>query len=219
MELESEIKRRDMKMKKRVAIVVLCMMMALQVFPQKVFAEEVTYQSKEMVYASSGIGKVKEVKCNTTTINSINISWKQVSGVTGYEIYRSNAKDGTYKNVMNVAAGNGAFCNRQVKAGTEYYYKIRAYVKRGSKIATGKFSKVISANTRMSHAVKEKTKVNANVRKTAGISGAYVTTLKKGTKVSILCNTQDKTGVKWSKISYKHKGKKIKGYIRSDLLK
>lgn len=211
-------------MKKRLMALFLGLMMTIQILPQTVAAAEIKNGSVRMEtvgvqYESNGIGQVKKAKCTSYTNKSINISWNQVPGVSGYEILRANARDGVYKNIMNVAAGNGAFCNRSVKMGTEYYYKIRAYVKRGNKIAVGKASKILAAHTRMNKSVTGKTRVNANVRKTAGINGKYRATLKQGTTVSILCSTCDKGNVKWYKIKTKSGGKKVSGYMRADLIK
>lgn len=211
-------------MKKKLMALFLGMMLMAQIVPQTVgaaqMAHEVTVDGTQTgkQYDANKIGQVTNLKCSSYTTKSINISWKQVPGVTGYEILRANARDGKYKNIMNVAAGNGAFCNRSVKPGTEYYYKVRAYVKRGSKISTGKASKMLAAHTKMTTKSKGKTRVNSNLRKSAGVNGTYITTLKKGTKVTVVCRTTDRKGTKWYKLTTKSGKKKITGYMRADLV-
>ncbi|MBR5251409.1 MAG: hypothetical protein IKV52_01125, partial [Oscillospiraceae bacterium] len=52
------------------------------------------------------------------------LEWKEVSGATGYEIYRATSKDGTYKKIYT--ATGTTFTNTSATAGTTYYYKVRA---------------------------------------------------------------------------------------------
>jgi fibronectin type 3 domain-containing protein len=65
--------------------------------------------------------------------------------VTGYEIYRSTQKNGTYTKIATVSGSS--YTNKNLKKNTTYYYKIRAY-------------KVVNGNTlygKLSAAVKVKT--------------------------------------------------------------
>ena len=55
---------------------------------------------------------------------AVKLSWKAVSGATGYEVYRSTAKNGTYELVDTVAAP--ACTDEGVEIGKTYYYKVRA---------------------------------------------------------------------------------------------
>ncbi len=63
------------------------------------------------------------------------VRWKKVSGVSGYQIYRSAKKSGKYKRIKTVGRGTSKFTNKRLKRGKRYYYKVRAYKKvRGKKI-------------------------------------------------------------------------------------
>lgn len=167
----------------------------------------------QTTFAAGRPGKVTGIKCGTTTSNSINISWTPQSGISGYQIFRSSSYDGPYKKIMNIAVGNQAFCNLNLQSGREYYYRVRAY--RGS--STGKFSKILAARTKGA-AQSATVRVSANVRKRAGTNHALLTTLAPGTRVTVTCVTNTKSGTPWSRITFPINGRRKTGYIRSDLL-
>jgi len=56
--------------------------------------------------------------------NSITISWKGVSGATGYRIYRSTTSSGTYELAGTTTAIS--YTSPGLTAGTTYYYKVAA---------------------------------------------------------------------------------------------
>ncbi len=163
--------------------------------------------------AASRPKKVTGIKCGTTTSNSINIAWTPQNGVTGYQIFRSTSYDGPFKKITNIATGNQAFCNLNLQSGREYYYRVRAY--RGSSV--GKFSKILTARTKGA-AQSATVRVSANIRKHAGTNYDVLATLSPGTKVTVICVTNAKSGTPWSRISYPINGRRKTGYIRSDLL-
>jgi len=57
----------------------------------------------------------------------VSISWKRLSRVNGYEIYRSNSKNGKYSLKKTIKSGSTVkFTDTKLKKGT-YYYRIRSY--------------------------------------------------------------------------------------------
>lgn len=164
-------------------------------------------------FAAGKPGKVQGLKCGVTTTSSINISWTPQDNVSGYHVFRSTSYDGPYKKIKTISAGNHAFCNMNLQGGREYYYRVRAY--RGN--ATGKLSKILSAHT-VCPARAATIRVSSNVRKHAGTNHAVVAGLAPGTKVTVICATNTKSGTPWSRISFQINGTKKSGYIRSDLL-
>jgi len=56
---------------------------------------------------------------------SLKVTWGAVSGVTGYELWRSTSKTGAYTRVY--AGTSRVFTNSGLKSGTVYYFKVRAY--------------------------------------------------------------------------------------------
>lgn len=171
----------------------------------------------QTAFAAKKPGMVKNLKCGTTTANSINISWSPQNDASGYQVFRSLSYDGPFEKIKDITAGNHAFCNLKLSSGREYYYRVRAYRGRGSRAVTGNFSKVLSARTKCTSrtaAVRGRT----NVRKHPGINHPVIITLNADSKVTVICTANDKSGTAWSRISFKIDNKRKIGYIRSDLL-
>ncbi len=158
-------------------------------------------------------GKITNVKCGATTNNSINISWAPKNNVSGYQVFRSSCYDGPFRKIRDIAPENHAFCNIRLQSGREYYYRVRAYS--GKK--TGVFSKILTARTKCASRAAS-IRASSNIRKHAGTNHPILATLSSGTKVTIICTTDNKFGTPWNRISFKLNGKKKYGYIRSDLL-
>jgi fibronectin type 3 domain-containing protein len=59
------------------------------------------------------------------------MSWNKVKGADGYVIYRAGTKNGYYKYLKSVTTNTASHAG--LKAGSKYYYKVRAY-----KIVNGK---------------------------------------------------------------------------------
>lgn len=60
--------------------------------------------------------------------SSVKVSWKKVSGASGYVVYRSEADSEEYSRVKHITSGSTLkFTDKNLKRGTIYLYKIRAY--------------------------------------------------------------------------------------------
>lgn len=58
------------------------------------------------------------------------VSWKQVSGASGYRIYRSTSKNGTYSKIKTTTKSTTtSWTDTGLRPGKGYYYKIRPYRK------------------------------------------------------------------------------------------
>ncbi len=69
------------------------------------------------------------------------LKWEKSSGADGYEIYRSNTKNGTYKKIKTISNKNTlTFTNTKLTKSKDYYYKVRAYRKVDGKTVYGSFS-------------------------------------------------------------------------------
>jgi|GEM_PF-4009345 len=87
-----------------------------------------------------------KVKVVSDGAKSVKITWKQTSGASGYEIYRSLSKKSSYKKIKTIKKVNvTSFTNKKLKTGRKYYYKVLAYTNSGKKKITGKQSAVVSA--------------------------------------------------------------------------
>ena len=59
------------------------------------------------------------------------ISWTNKQKVSGYKVYRATKKNGEYTRVC--VTQNHSFTDTSAKVHKTYYYKVRSYIKRGSK--------------------------------------------------------------------------------------
>ena len=93
---------------------------------------------------------IKKAKAAKTTVkvkalkkHRAKVTWKKVSGVTGYKVYRSTRKSGKYKLVKTVKkAKTLKYINKKLKKGKKYFYKVRTYTRIDGKNYLGKWSKV-----------------------------------------------------------------------------
>ena len=81
---------------------------------------------------------------NGTSKSAVQLSWRDNSDVeTGFEIYRSSSRSGSYSLITTTPANQETFTNSGLSSGTSYYYKIRA-INSGSQSA---FSEPLAAST------------------------------------------------------------------------
>ncbi len=96
------------------------------------------YSGNSKAVSGATLGKVVLTYIKGTSSTSLKLKWKKVSGVTGYQIFRSESKDGTYKKIATVKGESTlSYKDEGLSAGKTYYYKIRAYHTKGSKTEIG----------------------------------------------------------------------------------
>ena len=81
----------------------------------------------------------------TTSNGSPRLTWNAVAGASQYEVYRATSKNGTYTKMFTTS--NLSYTNTSAKAGTTYYYKVKALSKVKS-TANSAFSTVVSIRAR-----------------------------------------------------------------------
>lgn len=101
----------------------------------------------------SSFSKVKSAKCTpsapkvslSTSTKQAKVTWKKVSGATGYEVYRSTSKDGKYKKVKTIKNSKTvSYKDKKVTSGKKYYYKVRTYKTVSGKKVYSNYSSVKS---------------------------------------------------------------------------
>lgn len=97
-------------------------------------------KTKNFSYYGKSATYTYYVKCATPALKAtsaskaVSLSWKKITGATGYKIYRSTSKDGTYKAVKTISSGSTtSYKNTGLTAGKTYYYKIVAIYSKNSK--------------------------------------------------------------------------------------
>ncbi len=89
---------------------------------------------------------ITSVKAQSST--SMSLTWKKVSGATGYQIYRSTKKSSGFQKIATVGgAGTVTYKDTGLSAGKTYYYKVRACKVGSKKTGVASFSKVQKAWT------------------------------------------------------------------------
>lgn len=124
------------------------------------------------------VSKPTSVTVKRTSPTKIKITWKKVSGATGYIVYRSTKKSSGYKAVKTVTSNTKSsfsYTNTGTKAGTTYYYRVVAYKTVGS-------GKIYSSYT------------------TKTLSKVTVTSLKTS-KVTLKSTSSKKVKITWKKVS------------------
>lgn len=160
------------------------------------------------------LAAVSGLKTTSRSSSSVSISWNGVSGATKYEVYRAYSFDGTYS---LVATMSGTSYNPSgLSSGREYYYKVRAVAGNTKGKFSGRLSSYTKGSSRKGYITSSGSKVN--VRKHAGTSYGALTSLSKGTAVTIVADTQTKKGEHWYRIHAKVSGKSVNGYVRADLV-
>lgn len=80
---------------------------------------------------------------------SVTISWKKVSSVDGYRVYRATSKNGSYSKLKTLNASTSVkYTDQKLKEGKKYYYKARAFKKQQGKTIFGTYSKIVLATAK-----------------------------------------------------------------------
>ena len=101
---------------------------------------------------TTAVKKTTVSKPKATTIKSlkkrgkkaIKITYKKVSGVSGYQIYMSTKKKSGYKKIATLSSKKSSYTKGKLKKGKKYYFKVRTMKKVSGKYRYSSFSKVRS---------------------------------------------------------------------------
>lgn len=72
------------------------------------------------------VGTTSVTKVSSASYNSLKITWKKVSGVSGYVVYRSDSQNGKYTKIATVKSGT-SYTDKKRSCGKTYYYKVQGY--------------------------------------------------------------------------------------------
>ena len=107
-------------------------------------------KEKEEAEQKAKAAAIKRAKAARTTVSvkalkkhRAKVTWKKISGVTGYKVYRAAKKNGKYMLVKTIKkAKTLKYTDKKLKKGRKYYYKVRTYTKIDGGTYLGKWSKV-----------------------------------------------------------------------------
>jgi hypothetical protein len=81
----------------------------------------------------------------TSTVNSVTVKWKKVSGATGYTVYSYNTSSKKYSKVSSTK--NTSYKVSNLKSGTTYVYAVKAYKTSGKKSYYSDYSSKVTTST------------------------------------------------------------------------
>lgn len=174
-------------------------------------------------YSASDVDKVnfedrkpKNIKKLTATggTKKITLTWNRSGNANGYQIYRTNTYNGSYKKVKTITSKSTLkWTNTKLSADREYYYKVRPYRVVDGKTYYGSYLKVTAATSPAGKAF-EAPKNLKMLKKPSASSGKRVT-IPGGATTVYLGKTVLKNKKKFYHVQYK-KGKKVyEGYVKS----
>lgn len=156
------------------------------------------------------------VKAKKRSTTYITLSWSKDSNVTGYQIYRSDSLNGTYKKIKTITKKTTtSYKNTKLGKGKCYYYKIRSYKKVGSSTYYGAFSSVKAIYTKMGYTRNAIAKTGTILYDTASTDGQQILTPAANTVMSVAYSTKDANGKTWYYVSCKSGNKTYKGFVPS----
>ena len=113
------------------------------------FTEGFTYTDGHLSKSLSAtpVPSKRTLTAKTASYNSIQLSWKKgETGVSGYVIYRSDSKDGTYKKIKTINdRETTSWKNGKLTIGKTYYYKIKAFAANNDKNYYGSASSAVKS--------------------------------------------------------------------------
>lgn len=87
---------------------------------------------------------------STSDMQSLQISWNQAPGATGYEVYRSATSGSGYEKIANLPADTTTYRDNGLNIASTYYYQVRAYATEGAKTVYSNYSPEVSGTVKLS---------------------------------------------------------------------
>ncbi len=144
----------------------------------------------------------------------LTLNWKKNSKATGYQIYRSDAPDGTFKRIKTISSkATTSYKDTDLTDGTYYYYKVRSYIVVDSKKYYSAFSPVADLYTKLANKKNAIVKKNTYLYAASSKEAAKKFQLVPNTILSVVRCTKDSTGNIWYKVKYTLNDKTYNGYV------
>jgi GH25 family lysozyme M1 (1,4-beta-N-acetylmuramidase) len=163
---------------------------------------------------------VTGLKAKKKSTSYITLSWSKNTSGSGYEIYRSTSRNGSYSKIATISKNTTVtYKNTKLAAGQCYYYKIRSFKKSGNDTYYGEFSSVSALYTKMGYTrnayAKKATSIYSTIDTSADTSLTETVAVSKKGTMSVTYATKDEKGNSWYYVSYKKNGVTYKGYVLS----
>ena len=100
------------------------------------------------VFETATKAKTPTLKVSSSKKGVATLSWTNVSGESGYQVYYSTKKDSGYKKVASYKTNVVKGSKSKLKSGQKYYFKVRAYKKTASGTVYSAWSAVKSVKVK-----------------------------------------------------------------------
>lgn len=92
--------------------------------------------------------EVDDLYASAVYKKTVSLKWRKENRVTGYQVYVYSPAKGKY--VKKASVKENSLTIRDLKSGTNYRFKVRAYLKANGDVYYGEFSDVLSVKTKAS---------------------------------------------------------------------
>ena len=133
------------------------------------------YTGSKIVSFNIIVPQVKNLAVSSYAAKSLTLKWDAIEGVSGYRIYKYNplTKKYEYLKQLNGSAAN-TYKDENLTAGTQYRYRVRAFVLDGTTKKYGKYTDKLKTYTKPKK-VKLKAKAGLSGQRKAKLSWAKTT--------------------------------------------
>jgi hypothetical protein len=123
---------------------VFILLIFLFLFP--VSGSRTTLLASETLVLKASLPKPSLKKAVVEAPDTVVLRWNKVAKASGYQIYRSEEKNGSYTRIKTIRSGNTTEVKlKEQGLGKTYYYKIRAFRKTDDETVFSNFSKLKKA--------------------------------------------------------------------------
>ncbi len=160
-------------------------------------------------------GKPSRVTASDKADTYMTINWECDENATGYQIYRADSVDGTYKRIKTITDNKiTSYKNKSLEPGKYYYYKIRSYVLVDGRKYYSEFSDVSGLYTKIGYKRTAIVKKTSRIYSKPNTASKLICRVDKDTILTAGVSRQDSVGNIWYKVKYKDSDNKTySGYI------
>jgi len=146
---------------------------------------------------------------------AITLSWSGDNGAGGYQIYRKDTFNGSFKKIKTITNGDTvSYKNTGLLTDHEYYYKIRPYSKADGKTYYNSYTTITAATMKKKQAAIIKAKIK--LFKTPAIDAKKLIAIPKNSTIEYLGRTYTDDATSFLHVQYTAKSKTYNGYIAPD---
>lgn len=163
--------------------------------------------------ADTKVAAPKNFKAVSGT-KAITLKWTKSSNAAGYQIFRKDFYDGSYKNIKIISNVNTTtYKDTKLENGHEYYYKIRSINKTASDTTYSSYASITAAASKSRAGI---TQTKHKLLKTPSAQSDAFRTIPKNSIVEYLGKTVYKNNTTFIHVNYYIKGKKHSVYLPAD---